>query len=152
MKTRGAPRRIFRSEAAGGRPRGRGGDPAEGEPGVIASARQRARRAIQRLCLTPAQAEKARRVLREDRGQLAAARELLAECRRQLRQTLAVAPQEAALVLELTTQERLLEARERQLQARLEQSLAALLRPEQALRLYALTPAAVGDLLGRICG
>lgn len=118
---------------------------------MIASARQRARRAIQRLRLTPAQAEKARRVLRDDRGQLAAARELLAECRRQLRQVLAVAPQEAALVLELTTQERLLEARERQLQARLERSLAALLRPEQALRLYALPPAAVGDMLGRIC-
>ena len=85
-------------------------------------------------------------------GQLAAARELLAECRRQLRQTLAVAPQEAALVLELSTQERLLGSRERQLQARIEQSLAALLQPAQALRLHGLAPAAVGDLLGRICG
>jgi 7-keto-8-aminopelargonate synthetase-like enzyme len=151
MKTRGASRRIFWTEAAGGRPRGRGGDDAQGAA-VIASARQRARRAIQRLSLTPAQAEKARRVLRDDRRQLAAARELLAECRRQLRQTLAAAPQESALVLELTTQERLLEARERQLQEKLEQSLAAILRPEQALRLYALPPAAVGDLLGRICG
>ena len=35
---------------------------------------------------------------------------------------------------------------------RLEQSLAALLRPEQATRLRALAPAAVGDMLGRICG
>ena len=36
--------------------------------------------------------------------------------------------------------------------ARLERSMAALLRPEQATRLRALAPAAVGDMLGRICG
>ena len=35
--------------------------------------------------------------------------------------------------------------------ARLERSVAALLRPEQATRLRALAPAAVGDLLARIC-
>lgn len=119
---------------------------------MIASARQRARRAIQRLSLTEAQAQEARRVLRDDRRQLEAARDLLAECRRQLRHALSAAPPDPALVLELSTQERLLESRERQLQARLEQSLAALLRPAQALRLHGLAPAALGDLLGRICG
>lgn len=119
---------------------------------MIASARQRARRAIQRLSLTEAQAQEARRVLWDDRRQLEAARDLLAECRRQLGHALATVPPDPALVLELSTQERLLEARARQLQARLEQSLAALLQPAQAVRLHGLAPAAVGDLLGRICG
>ncbi len=119
---------------------------------VIASARQRARRAFRRLSLTESQAQEARRLLGDDRRQLEAARELLAECRRQLGRALAAAPPDPAVVLELTTQERLLESRERQLQARLEQSLAALLRPDQALRLRGLAPAALGDVLGRICG
>jgi len=119
---------------------------------MIASARQRARRAILRLRLTEAQAQEARRLLRDDRRQLEAARDLLADCRRQLGCALATAPPDPALVLELNTQERLLRSRERQLQARLEQSLAALLQPAQALRLHGLAPAALGDLLGRICG
>ena len=119
---------------------------------MIASARQRARRALQRLSLTPSQAESAARLLKDERRQLEAARQLLAECRRQLREALAVTLPDSANVLELTRQERLLQERERQLAANLERSLAALLRPEQAVRLRGLPPAAVGDMLGRICG
>jgi hypothetical protein len=55
-------------------------------------------------------------------------------------------------VLELTLEERLLEEKERAASVRLERSLAALLRPEQVTRLRTLAPAAVGDMLGRICG
>ena len=119
---------------------------------VIASARQRARRAFRCLSLTEPQAQEARRLLGDDRRQLEAARELLVERRRQLEHALATAPPDPAVVLELSTQERLLESRGRQLQARLEQSLAALLQPGQARRLHGLAPAAVGDLLVRICG
>jgi Spy/CpxP family protein refolding chaperone len=121
---------------------------------VIASARQRARRAVLRLSLTQAQAEEARRLLRDDRRQLEAARDVLAECRDQLREVLAAAAPapDSALVLELTLEERLLVERERAMSARLERSMAALLRPEQAARLSTLTPAAVGDMLWRICG
>jgi len=121
---------------------------------VIASARQRARRAVLRLSLTQAQAEEARRLLRDDRRQLAAARDVLAECRDQLREVLAAAASapDSALVLELTMEERLLVERERAMSARLERSMAALLRPDQAARLSTLTPAAVGDMLWRICG
>jgi len=119
---------------------------------VIASARQRARRAVLRLSLTGAQAEEARRLLRDDRRQLAAARDVLAECRDQLREVLSAPAPDSALVLELTLEERLLVERERAMSARLERSMAALLRPEQAARLSTLTPAAVGDMLWRICG
>jgi len=119
---------------------------------MIASARQRARRALRRLSLTEAQEEAARRLLRNDRRQLEAARETLAECRDQLREVLAAPAPDSALVLELTVEERLLVERERAMSARLERSMAALLRPEQATRLHALAPAAVGDMLGRICG
>jgi hypothetical protein len=119
---------------------------------VIAAARQRARRALLRLSLTEAQAEEARRLLRSDRRQLEAARELLAECRVRLIEVLAAAAPDSGLVLELTVEERLLVARERAMAARLERSMAALLRPEQVTRLRALAPAAVGDLLVRICG
>ena len=119
---------------------------------VIASARQRARRAVLRLSLTEAQAEEARRLLRDDRRQLEAARDVLAECRDQLLEVLAAPAPDSALVLELTLEERLLVERERAMSARLERSMAALLRPEQAARLSTLTPAAVGDMLGRICG
>jgi Spy/CpxP family protein refolding chaperone len=119
---------------------------------VIASARQRARRAVRRLSLTPAQAAEARRLLGEDRLQLEAAQGLLAECRRQLREALAAPVPDSVIVLELTVEERLLVESARAMSGRLERSLAALLRPEQATRLSTLTPAAVGDMLGRICG
>ena len=119
---------------------------------MIASARQRARRALRRLSLTEAQEEAARRLLGEDRRQLEAAREVLAECRGQLREVLAAPAPDSAVVLELTVEERLLVDRERAMSARLERSMAALLRPEQATRLRSLAPAAVGDMLGRICG
>jgi len=119
---------------------------------VIASARQRARRALRRLSLTESQAEEARRRLRDDRRQLEAAQDLLAECRSELREALAANAPDSALVLELTLEDRLLVERERAISTRLERSLAALLRPEQAARLSTLTPAAVGDMLGRICG
>jgi Spy/CpxP family protein refolding chaperone len=103
------------------------------------------------LSLTEAQKERARQLLRPERGQMKAAQQLLAECRRQLREALAAPAPNAADVLELAVQERLLEARERELSLALERSLAALLSPEQALRLRALPTAAVGDMLGRIC-
>jgi Spy/CpxP family protein refolding chaperone len=119
---------------------------------VIAAARQRARRAVQRLSLTEAQAVAARRLLKDDRLQLEAAQGRLAECRRQLREALAAPGPDSAAVLELTLEERLLEEKERVASVRLERSLAALLRPEQVTRLRGLAPAAVGDMLGRICG
>ena len=119
---------------------------------MSAGARQRARRAARRLSLTEAQAEGARRLLPDDRRQLQAVEALLAEARRQLREALRAPSPDSALLLELTLQERLLGERERAMSARLERSLAALLRPDQATRLRGLAPAAVGDLLGRICG
>lgn len=118
---------------------------------MIASARQRARRAVRRLSLTESQAQELRRSLRHERLQLEAAQGRLAECRRQLRQALAVPVPESPLVLELALEERLLVERARAVSAQIERSLAAHLRPEQAVRLRALPPAAVSDLLGRIC-
>lgn len=118
---------------------------------MIASARQRARRAVLRLSLTGSQAETVGRLLRDDRRQLEAAKELLQECRRELSEALAGPVPDSAEVLELTLQERLLQGRERALSARLESELERLLRPEQARRLRALPPASVGALLGRIC-
>jgi len=117
---------------------------------VIASARQRARRALHRLSLTPSQATAASHLLREERRQLEAARQMLAECRQQLREALGQRLPDSAVVLELTTQERLLEGRERQLFAALERRLAGVLRPDQAVRLQALPPAVLGDVLGRL--
>jgi Spy/CpxP family protein refolding chaperone len=118
---------------------------------MIASARQRARRALRWLSLTAPQAEQAGRLLREDRRQLEATRELLEECRRHLSGALAAPAPDSTLVLELAVQERLLEKRERELAVRLEESLATLLRPDQAKRLRSLPPEALGDMLGRIC-
>lgn len=119
---------------------------------MIAAARQRARRALRRLALTEAQAQEARLVLRDARRRLEAAQALLAECRRELHAALAAPAPDSALVLELSVQERLLVERERRASGRLEASLASLLRPDQARRLRALPPAAVGDMLGRTCG
>jgi Spy/CpxP family protein refolding chaperone len=119
---------------------------------MIASARQRARRALLRLSLTQAQVEEARRLLQNERRQAEMARELLAECRARLDEVLAAPGPDSALVLELTVEERLLVARESSTQARLELSMAAFLRPEQATRLRGLAPDAVGDLLVRLGG
>lgn len=115
------------------------------------AARQRVRRAIVRLSLTQAQAERVRQLLREDRRQWEAAQQLLAECRRELGQALAAPAPDSTAILELSVQERLLEQKERVLGARLEQRMAALLRPDQAARLHALAPAALVDVLGRLC-
>ena len=90
---------------------------------MIAAARQRARRAFQRLSLS-----------------------------RDLREALAAPGPDSAAVLELTLEERLLEEKERAASVRLERSLATLLRPEQVTRLRTFAPAAVGDMLLRICG
>jgi Spy/CpxP family protein refolding chaperone len=117
---------------------------------MTASTRQRGRRAARRLSLTAAQAEEARRLLRDDRRQLEAAQALLAECRRELREALDSPAPDSARVLELSLQERLLEQKERAVFVRLERSLATLLRPEQAVRLHALAPVALGDMLGRL--
>jgi hypothetical protein len=119
---------------------------------MIASARQRARRAARRLSLTEAQAREARRQLRDGRRHLDAARVLLAECRDELRQALGSFAPDSARVLELSVQERLLAQREREAFARLERSLAGLLEPEQVARLRSLAPLALGDMLGRLCG
>ncbi len=117
---------------------------------MIAAARQRARRALRRLGVTPAQIEAISPRIREERRQLDAARTLLEDCRAQLRRALAAHEPDAASVLELTLQERLLARRERELLAALETSLASVLRPEQALRLRGLPPAALGDVLARL--
>lgn len=119
---------------------------------MIAAARQRALRALRRLALTEAQAEQARGLLREERRRLEAVRALLSECRRELRAALSAAAPDSALVLELSVQERLLVQEERAASVQLERALATVLQPEQAQRLHGLAPAAVGDLLQRICG
>jgi len=118
---------------------------------VSAASRQRVRRALVRLELTRAQAESVRRLLRDDRRQWEAAQQRLAECRRDLAAALAGPAPDSLAVLELTLEERLLADRERALAAQVERRLAALLRPEQAVRLRALAPPALGEVLGRIC-
>jgi hypothetical protein len=95
-----------------------------------------------RLGLTRAQAASMRRLLQDDRRQWEAARQRLA---------LAGPASDSLAILELTLEERLLAERERGLTAQLEERMAALLRPEQAVRLRALAPPALGDVLGRIC-
>jgi Spy/CpxP family protein refolding chaperone len=92
-----------------------------------------------------------RRHLQDDRGHWEAARGELADCRRALAQALAGPTPDSSAVLELTIQERLLEDRERALAGRVEERMAALLRPEQAVRLRALAPEALGDVLVRLC-
>jgi Spy/CpxP family protein refolding chaperone len=100
---------------------------------------RRIRRALPRLRLTTPQAKAVRRLLREEQRVGEAARQLLDECRRELRE--AFAASDAVAVLELSTQERLLQERQRALAVRLEESIAGVLQPEQALGLRAL-PAA----------
>ncbi len=118
---------------------------------MSAASRQRVRRALVRLDLTRAQADSLRRHLRDDRAQWEAARQRLAECRRDLAAALVGPTPDSLAVLELTLEERLLADRERALSAQLERRMAALLRPEQAVRLRGLAPPALGDVLGRIC-
>ena len=118
---------------------------------MSAAARQRVRRALVRLGVTPAQAAAVRRLLREDRRQWEAARQRLAECRRDLGAALSAPVPDSLAVLELTLEERLLEERERALSADVARRMARLLRPDQAMRLRALAPPALGDVLGRIC-
>jgi len=118
---------------------------------MTAASRQRVRRALERLDLTRAQADAVRRLLRDDRRHWEAARQRLAECRRDLQTAIAGPAPDSAAVLELTLEERVLEERERALGAQVERRLAELLRPEQAVRLRALAPPALGDVLGRIC-
>jgi len=117
----------------------------------MTAARRRTRRALQRIALTGSQAEKVRRLLRDDRRQWEAARQLLAECRRELGEALAIPVPDSTVVLELSVQERLLEEKERALSARVEERVAGLLRPEQAARLHALAPSALGDVIERLC-
>ena len=117
----------------------------------MTAARQRTRRALQRIALTGSEAETVRRLLRDDRRQWEAARELLAECRRDLGEALATPVPDSTVVLELSVQERLLLQKESALSARVEERMARLLRPEQAARLRALAPTALGDVLGRLC-
>jgi Spy/CpxP family protein refolding chaperone len=118
---------------------------------MTAASRQRTRRALRRLSLSEAQGARVRRLLQEDRRQWEAARQLLAECRRELAGALAVAVPDSAVVLELSVQEKLLQERESALSARVEERMAGLLRPDQAARLRSLSPAALGDVLVRLC-
>ncbi len=118
---------------------------------MSAASRQRARRVLVRLGLTRAQAASVRRLLQDDRRQWEVARQRLAECRRDLAAALAGPAPDSLAVLELTLEERLLAEKERDLTVQLERRMAALLRPEQAVRLRALAPPALGDVLGRIC-
>jgi Spy/CpxP family protein refolding chaperone len=117
----------------------------------MTAAGQRARRALERIALTRSQAQEVRRLLRNDRRQWQEARQLLAECRRDLGSALAAPVPDSVAVLELSVQERLLEKRERALSAQVEERMAGLLRPDQAVRLRALAPAALGDVLRRLC-
>jgi Spy/CpxP family protein refolding chaperone len=117
----------------------------------MTAARQRTRRALQRIALSGSQAETVRRLLRDDRRQWDTARQLLMETRRELGEALATPAPDSTVVLELSVQERLLEEKERALSARVEERMARLLRPEQAARLRALAPTALGDVLGRLC-
>jgi Spy/CpxP family protein refolding chaperone len=118
---------------------------------VSAASRQRVRRALVRLGLTRAQAASVRRLLQDDRRRWEAARQRLAECRRDLAAALGGPKPDSLAVLELTLEERLLAEKERALTAQLEMRMAAMLRPDQAVRLRALAPPALGDVLGRIC-
>jgi Spy/CpxP family protein refolding chaperone len=118
---------------------------------VSAASRQRVRRALVRLGLTRAQAASLRRLLRDDRRRWEAARQRLAECRRDLAVAIAGPMPDSLAALELTLEERLLAEKERELTVEMEKRTAALLRPDQAVRLRALAPPALGDVLGRIC-
>jgi Spy/CpxP family protein refolding chaperone len=118
---------------------------------VTAADRQKARRALQRLSLSEAQEARVRLLLREDRREWEAARQLLAECRRELAAALARPVPDSAVVLELSVQERVLDGRERALYSRMEERMAGLLRPDQAARLRSLAPSALGDVLVRLC-
>ena len=91
-----------------------------------------------------------RHLLRDDRRQLEAARQALSACRRELGRAMIGPSPDSTLVLELALEERVLEAREQELAGDLEESLVALLRPEQATRLRGLAPAALGDMLVRL--
>ena len=118
---------------------------------MTAASRQRTRRALLRLSLSEAQEARVRRLLRDDRRQWEATRQLLAECRRELGEALATPGPDSTVVLELAVQERLLQEKESALSAQVEERMASLLRPEQAARLRALAPSALGDVLGRLC-
>jgi hypothetical protein len=117
---------------------------------VIPAARQRARRALDRLGLSASQADDVRRLLRDEHRQLEAVRQALEVCRRDLDRALGRVQPDSSLVLELTLEERVLKQREQALAAGLEQSLVRLLRPDQATRLRGLAPASLGDLLMRL--
>jgi len=117
---------------------------------VIPVARQRARRALERLSLSESQADGVRRLLRDEHRQLQAVRQALEVCRRDLDRALSRALPDSSLVLELTLEERVLKQREQALVAGFERSLVALLRPDQATRLKGLAPAALGDMLARL--
>jgi Spy/CpxP family protein refolding chaperone len=118
---------------------------------MTAAGRQRTRRALLRLSLSEAQEATVRRLLRDDRRQWEAVRQLLAECRRELGEALAARVPDSAAVLELSVQEKILDERERALYARMEERMAELLRPDQAARLRSLAPSALGDVLVRLC-
>jgi len=107
----------------------------------VTPARQTIRGALRRLTLTEKQAQLVRLLLREDRRLREATEQLLAECRRDLRAALAPPQPDSLAVLELSIQERLLQERQRALPASLEERIAALLRPEQAVALRSLAPA-----------
>jgi len=105
---------------------------------------------VLRLGLSEVQAEALRGLVRDEHRRLEAARQALAECRRELDRALSRPLPDSATVLELTIEERVLEARERELASDLEGALVGLLRPEQARRLQGLAPAAFGDMLVRL--
>jgi Spy/CpxP family protein refolding chaperone len=118
---------------------------------MTAADRQRTRRALRRLSLSETQEARVRRLLRDDRRRWEAARQLLAECRRELAAALAAPVPDSAVVLELSVQEKLLDERVGALHSLIEDRMAGLLRPDQAARLRSLAPSALGDLLVRLC-
>ena len=113
------------------------------------AARRRIRTALRRLTLTDQQARLVRLLLREERRQRETNERQLALCRRNLHEALAPPAPDSAAVLELSFRERRLLEQERALCEALEQRVAALLGPEQALELRTLPAVAHASTLAR---
>jgi Spy/CpxP family protein refolding chaperone len=111
--------------------------------------RHRVRRALLALGLSQAQ-RLAVCALRNAYEELAEARQCLDDCRRALRRELGRPSPDSARLSELLLSERLLDQRVRHSRAQLDRGLAALLTPAQQLRVHALAPEVLAQMLGRL--